>query len=76
MRVIAPLCVIPPLVPVSTTEYVPGVTPVVEIVNEADPEPPETTLLGLKLTPAPEGKFERLNETFPVNPPLGTIDTV
>lgn len=67
---------IPPLAPVTTIEYVPGATEVVSIVNDADPEPPEITLPGVKFTLAPLGRFERLNVTFPVKPPLGTTFTV
>ncbi len=63
----------PPLTPVTRTEYVPGATPVVEIVNDAEPDPPVITLLGLKLTVAPAGKLETVSVTLPVNPPDGVM---
>src|SRR5262249_31146592 len=75
-RVIAPLCVIPPLTPVTITEYVPGATPVVEIVKVVEPEPPVMTFPGLKLIPAPAGRLDTDRVTFPLKPPLGTMLTV
>ena len=72
VQVTVALCVIPPLVPVTVTEYVPGVAVPADSVSVE--VPPEATLAGLKLLEAPVGRPLAVSATVPANPPLPAIE--
>jgi hypothetical protein len=64
-----------PVLPVITSEYVPGETTLVVVTLSVD-EPDVTTLVGVNAAVAPEGKPATLKKTFPANPDPGVRVTV
>src|SRR5438046_2676503 len=60
--------IVPPLVPLIVSGYVPDCEPLGVTVKVVDPEP--FTDAGLKFDVAPAGTPLTLNATVPVNPPL------
>lgn len=72
VHVIVALCVIPPLVPVTVTVYVPAAAVPADSVSVE--VPPDATLAELKLLEAPAGTPLAVSATVPANPPLPAIE--